>query len=192
MNHITRNTSLPRRSTLAIALALGLGICGVAYGQATTGTIFGNAAGATDAAVTVSSNSGIVRTVPVGSDGEYVIGNLPLGVYTVTLKNDGTVLGRHKGITIHVGAGTQVNFAAAAQQAQTLGAVTVTAGTLPAIDVTNVSSSTIITAQQLQKLPVGRSAEAIALLAPGTVRGSGFFANAVSFGGASISEMPTT
>ncbi|HET7662616.1 MAG TPA: TonB-dependent receptor [Rhodanobacteraceae bacterium] len=188
MKNCTRNT-LPRRSTLAMALALGLGVSGFAFAQATTGTIFGSAPAAAGETVTVSSNNGVVRTVSVTADGSYTVANLPLGVYTVTLKKDGSVVGQHNNITIHVGAGSQVNFASAsAQNAQQLGAVQVTANAMPAIDVTSVSSSTVITAQQLQKLPVGHSAEAIALLSPGAVAGSGFFNNAVSFGGSSVSE----
>ncbi len=186
MKNCTRNT-LPRRSTLALALALGLGVSGFAFAQATTGTIFGNAPAAAGETVTVSSNNGVVRTVSVDADGQYTVSNLPLGVYTVSLKKDGAVIDQHNNISIHVGAGSQVNFASA-QNAQNLDAVQVTANALPAIDVTSVSSSTVITAQQLEKLPVGRNAEAIALLSPGAVAGSGYFGNAVSFGGSSVSE----
>ena len=44
---------------------------------------------------------------------------------------------------------------------------------------------------QLQRLPINRSAEAIALLAPGAVAGAGGFAalsGLVSFGGSGVSE----
>ena len=50
--------AMPRRNALAIAMALGLGFSGFAYGQATSGSIYGNAPvvgagvyGATKAAV---------------------------------------------------------------------------------------------------------------------------------------------
>lgn len=189
MNNCTRKKSLPRRSTLALALALGLGVSGFAYAQATTGTIFGSTQAAAGETVTVSSNNGVVRTVPVNAEGEYTVANLPVGVYTVTLKKDGAAIGTHNNVSIRVGSGTQVNFiTASAQNAQSLGAVQVSANAMPSIDVTSVSSSTVITAQQLQKLPVDRSAEAIALLAPGAVSGSNAFNNAVSFGGAGVSE----
>ncbi|HEX7338619.1 MAG TPA: TonB-dependent receptor plug domain-containing protein [Rhodanobacteraceae bacterium] len=188
MNNVSRNKSLPRRSSLAIALALGLSVSGFAFAQSTTGTIFGNAGAAAGDTVTVSSNNGVVRTVSVNGQGQYTIANLPLGIYTVSLKKDGSVISQHNNITIHVGAGTQVNFYVGGANAQNLGAVQVSANALPAIDVTSVSSSTVITSQQLQKLPVGRSAEAIALLSPGAVAGSSYFGNAVSFGGAGVTE----
>ncbi len=88
--------------------------------------------------------------------------------------------------------GTDVSFASAAN-ASALSAVTVTANALPAIDVSGVDSRTVITAQQLARLPLARSAEAIALLAPGVVQGSGYFSgplgnSLVSVGGSSVTE----
>jgi hypothetical protein len=104
----------------------------------------------------------------------------------VTLKKDGTVVSTRNDVTISPGSGSAVNFAT---ETTNLSAVTVTGNALPAIDVSSVNSSTVITAADLQKLPVTRNAESIALLAPGTVQGSNYFANAVSFGG---SRTPTT
>ncbi|HWX65940.1 MAG TPA: TonB-dependent receptor, partial [Rhodanobacter sp.] len=114
-----------------------------------------------------------------------------VGVYTVSLKKDGAVTDTRKNVAVSPGAGASISFAAAAAApagTTSLGAVTVSANALPTIDVSSVNSSTVITAADLQKLPVGRNAESIALLAPGTVKGSSFFGNAVSFGGSSVSE----
>ncbi len=180
--------ALPRRNALAIAMALGMGVSGLAFGQATTGTIFGvapNAAG--DTVTVVGNNNGVSRTVSVDAQGRYSVGNLPLGTYTVTLKNDGQVVSTRNNVGIAVGSGTEIDFMGS-QEAADLGAVEVTANALPAIDVTSVSSSTVITAQQLEELPVAQSAEAIALLAPGTVAASRYYGNAVSFGGAGATE----
>ena len=65
-----------------------------------------------------------------------------------------------------------------------------TAANAPKVDVTSVDSRTVITSEDLSRLPLGRSAESIALLAPGTVSGSGYFGqgSTVSFGGAGVSE----
>src|SRR5690606_33196857 len=55
--------------------------------------------------------------------------------------------------------------------------------------ITAVDSRSVLTAQQLERLPVAHDAEAIALLAPGAVQGAGgYFGGLVSFGGAGISE----
>ncbi len=178
-----------RRTTLAAAMTMGL--AGVAFAQSTTGTIFGQAeAGET---VTVTSSTGISRSATVDTSGRYRISNLPLGTYSVVLQKDGATVDSRKDVAITVNAGTEVTFAAAAN-AQALASVTVTANALPAIDVSSVDSRTVITSQDLERLPLGRSAEAIALLAPGVVQGSGYFAGqkagspVVSFGGSSVSE----
>ena len=182
----------PRRSALTLALAMSLGFTGMAYGQATTGSIFGTAPAATGETVLVQGSSGTSREVAVGADGRYSVSGLPVGQYTVTLRKDGQTVATQNNVGVSPGGGTSVPFSAAsAENAQNLGAVQVVASALPAIDVTSVNSSTVITAADLAKLPVQRSAESIALLAPSTVRGSSYFANggnAVAFGGSSVSE----
>jgi len=171
-----------RHTALAVALSMSLG--GVAMAQSTTGSIFGQAPAAAGETVSASNASGLTREVAVDSSGRFQISNVPVGVYTVSLKKDGAVVDSRK-VALAPGAGTTVTFSA---ETTSLSAVTVSANALPAIDVSSVSSSTVITAADLRRLPVQRNAESIALLAPGTVKGSGFFPNAVAFGGSSVSE----
>ncbi len=84
--------------------------------------------------------------------------------------------------------------AASGADATSLSSVTVSANAMPAIDVSSVDARTVITSQQLAKLPLARSAEAIALLAPGVVPGYGGFTGTttggslVSFSGSSVTE----
>ena len=173
----------------ALALALSVSLSGVAVAQSTSGSIFGQAPAAAGETVVATGTSGQTREVAVDSQGRYQISSVPVGVYTVSLKKDGAIVDSRKNVAVSPGAGATVSFAAAAPAGTTsLGAVTVQANALPTIDVSSVNSSTVITAADLQKLPVGRNAESIALLAPGTVKGSSFFGNAVSFGGSSVSE----
>ena len=171
-----------RHTALAVALSMSLG--GVAMAQSTTGSIFGQAPAAAGETVSATNASGLTREVAVDSSGRFQISNVPVGTYTVSLKKDGAVIDSRK-VSLAPGAGTAVTFSA---ETTSLGAVTVSANALPAIDVSSVSSSTVITAADLRKLPVQRNAESIALLAPGTVKGSSFFGNAVAFGGSSVSE----
>jgi len=189
----SRKTTIGRQLPhTALAMALGMGFAGMAFGQATTGSIFGQVPAGNGETVTARSSSGVTRQVSVDSAGRYTIGSLPLGSYTVTLQRDGKEVDSRSNITLRVGAGTEVSFVGA-ENAQNLAAVTVQANALPTIDVTGVDSRTVITSEQLAKLPLARSAEAIALLAPGVVQGSGVFTNVlggsvVSFGGASVTE----
>ncbi|MFC6839736.1 TonB-dependent receptor [Xanthomonas theicola] len=178
-----------RKSALALALALA---AGTGYAQSTTGSIVGSVPpGAGERSVLITNTSGFSREVKVDERGRYAQGNLPLGTYTVTLKRDGQVVETRENITLVVGAGTEVGFGG---PAQTLDAVNVVAGNVARIDVASVDSRTVVTAEQLAVLPLGRSAEAIALLAPGVVANSGGYDNGAlggslaSFGGSAASE----
>ncbi|WP_199099627.1 TonB-dependent receptor [Dyella sp. ASV21] len=181
-----------RRTALALAVAAGVTLVSPVAAQSSTGSIFGTAP--TGDTVLIQSDSGVTREVAVDANGRYSAGSLPLGSYKVSLKKDGTILDTRSNVALTVGAGTQVSFAAAAAaDAKSLGAVTVMANALPAIDVSQMDSRTVITADQLTKLPVARSAEAIAVLAPGVNLGSTYFTGPtgqtlVSFGGSSIAE----
>jgi outer membrane receptor for ferrienterochelin and colicin len=189
-----RASSLGRRTALALAIGLG-SVSGVVFAQATTGSIFGQAPEGAGQTVTVTSDTGVSRTVNVDSAGRYTVGSLPLGSYKVTLNRDGAAVDSRSNVTLRVGAGTEVAFAgaAAAAASTSLEGVTVSANALPSIDVSAVDSRTVITSEQLAKLPLARTAEAIALLAPGAVAGSSFFVGPtgnplVSIAGSAVTE----
>jgi hypothetical protein len=183
-------------SSLSLAVAISLGLYGGSalapvHAQATTGAIFGQAPAGD--VVTVQNTSGVTRQVAVDSSGHYTVSSLPLGDYTVTVQQGGKTVDSRSNVGLRVGSGTEVSFGAASN-AQNLAAVTVQANALPTIDVTGVDSRTVITSQELARLPIARSAEAIALLAPGVVQGSNMFmkngngTGLVSFGGSSVTE----
>jgi outer membrane receptor protein involved in Fe transport len=181
-----------RPLALGVALAIGLGFTAGAYAQSTTGAIFGEVQPGAASTVEVKGTTGITREVGVDAQGRYNVGNLPLGNYTVNIKKDGAVVDSRKNVSITVGGSTEVSFAApvAAASAQSLDSVTVTANGIPPIDTTQVDARTVVTAETLARLPLGRNAEAIALLAPGAVAGSSSLGRArtVSFGGSGASE----
>jgi len=195
-----RNSSLHgarlRRTALALAVAAGAGMTGQALAQSTTSTIFGTAPVSAGETVRVVGGSGFDRSVPVDSSGRYSI-TVPVGTYTVNLLQNGVVVQSQANVTPKVSGAQAVNFVAAGantKNAQTLSTVTVTGSALPAIDVTSTREATVITAEQLKHLPLARSGEAIALLAPGTVEGASMLGagptgkSMVSFGGADAAE----
>lgn len=163
----------------ALTVALGLCFAGGVQAQSTTGGISGSApAGST---VTISNNSGLSRTITADANGRYVAGNLPVGQYKVTAG------GSARDVTVTLGSNANVSFVG--DSTTTLGAVTVIASSSPSIDVRSVTTSTVVTAEQLARLPIARSAESIALLSPGAVTGNGsFFAGQIAFGGSSVAE----
>lgn len=194
--HHDTQVRLSKRSALVLAIGLGLaGISGLAWGQATTGAIFGQVPAGNNETVLVESASGISRRIRVDASGHYSATSLPLGTYTVSLQRNGQTVQSRTNVTLRVGAGIEVDFSTtgSAANAESLAAVQVTANALPPIDVSSVDSRTVVTAQQLAKLPLARSAEAVALLAPGAIPGSGYFSgptgsNLVSFSGSSVTE----
>lgn len=166
-----------QRATLTVAL--GLCIAGAAQAQSTTGNIYGNAP--VGAEIVVSNNSGLTRTITADANGRYNIGSLPVGSYTVTSGDS------KRQVVVTIGAGTNVSFNASG--ATNLDTVTVTATSVAPIDVTTTDTRTVITAEELKRLPIARSAEAIAMLSPGAVGGNGsFFGSQISFGGSSVAE----
>ena len=165
------------------ALTVALGLCFVGGVQAQSnaaGAIVGSAnAGDT---ITVSNPAtGFSRTITVGADGNYRFSSLPIGEYQVA--DNG---GSPRSVRVSVGTATTVDFGGSAT---TLGTVTVV-GTnqINPIDVSSVESTTILTAEQINKIPVPQNTTAVALLAPGTVRGDAAFGNLASFGGSAVSE----
>jgi outer membrane receptor for ferrienterochelin and colicin len=164
----------------ALTVALGLCFAGGVQAQSTTGGISGSApAGST---VTISNNSGISRDIKVDASGHYTANSLPVGNYTVKSGAN------KRDLVVTVGSTANVSFGDGTGTA-TLGTVTVSGTNVRPIDVTSVDTRSIVTAAELQRLPLARSAEAIAMLAPGAVVGNGtFFGGEISFGGSSVAE----
>ena len=179
---VTTTHSRPRRRT---ALALALALCFAAGAQAqtnTAGAVTGRASSG-DTLTISNPATGYSRTITVGADGSYRFPQLPSGQYQLSRNG-----GAPRNVSVNVGTAANVDFAGGGD-ATTLDAVTVVgAGVVNPIDVSSVESTTIMTEEQIDRLPVGRDATSVALLAPGTVRGDGRFGNLASFGGASVAE----
>jgi hypothetical protein len=192
----THRNNIFKRKALAIAIgSAALGFAGGAWAQATNGTIYGTAPAAPGEMIQITGGAGYNRTITVGPSGKYSI-TLPVGTYTVSLLQDGKVVQSRSGVTPAADGAVAVDFtsASATAGATTLGAVNVTANSIPAIDVTTTNQVTTITARQLQQLPLQRNAGDIAMLAPGVNMGSpqlssGPLGNPINvFGGASTAE----
>lgn len=186
-----------RHTALAVAVAMGFGFSGHVLAQSTTGAVIGTAPVAAGETVkVVNKQTGLTRVVPVDSSGRYSATGLPVGQYTVSLQSNGQTVASQDNVTVSVAGPVTVPFAAAAssKNAQNLSSVTVTANSVPAIDVASTRQTSVITAQQLKNLPIARSAEAIALLAPGTASGASTLGTGpagtplISFGGDSVVE----
>ena len=187
-----------RHTALAVAIAVGFGFSGQVFAQATTGSIVGTApAAAGETVKVVNKQTGLTRVVPVdASSGRYSATALPVGSYSVSLQNNGQTVATQDNVSVSVAGPVTVPFEAAAgsQNAQNLASVTVTANSIPVIDVASTRQTSVITAQQLKQLPLARNAESIALLAPGVSGGNASLGTGpagtplISFGGDSTVE----
>jgi len=188
--------SSPVRSILrptALALALGLAVVGTAHAQSNaSGVVFGRvAAGQGNVVHLENLDTGLTRDINVDGEGRYRASSLPIGRYKISVLRDGATVSSRDNVTVQVGTGVDVSFAAEAassSSAHDLEGVQVTGNVLPSIDVSSVDSRTVLTSEQLQKLPIARDVTSAALLAPGAVGGDGRYGNVASFGGSSAAE----
>ncbi|MCD9032259.1 TonB-dependent receptor [Luteimonas sp. Y-2-2-4F] len=181
-----------RHALLAAALGLALLSADASAQSNATGNIFGNTGAAGDRVTIRNLDTGSARNLTSDSDGRFRAASLPVGRYSVTLERDGTAVATREDVTVLLGGGAEVSFAAA--RATELDRVVVTGTAGPAIDVSQVDSRTVFTAQDIEKLTVARDISALALLTPGAVRGDSRyqgtrgFTDVASFGGSSASE----
>ena len=188
MNSSNRNTFRFR----GLSLALGLCLASLANAQSNTAGAVSGHASAGDSITIENPETGFSRTITVDANGNYRFSALPPGRYTVTRKGaDGSTSNREA--TVNVGTASNIDFVGGAD-ATNLDTVTVVGTSIVnPIDTSSVESNTILTKETIDKLPVGRSYTAVALLAPGTVKGDGGFgdsdqASPASFGGSSVGE----
>lgn len=100
---------LPRGARLVVVAALGLVASTAAFGQSTTGSVFGHAP-AGDVVAAHSTTNGNQRKVHVEADGRYALRSLPAGVYNVTLEENGKAVLTHLKVPVVVGRGSKVDF----------------------------------------------------------------------------------
>jgi hypothetical protein len=168
------------------ALTVALGLCfvgGVSAQSNSSGAITGSA-NPGDTITVTNPATGFSRSITAGADGNYRFSAMAPGEYQIS--DNG---GAPRTVRVNVGTAANVDFSAAG--ATNLGAVTVVGTSqINPIDVSSVESTTILTAEQIAKIPVPRNITSVALLAPGTVRGAANagFGSLPSFGGSSVAE----
>jgi hypothetical protein len=177
MNQHQTPRTLCRRSAVAIGVSLLMATTVMA--QSSDGSLFGRSKPGSVIVIT-NVETGVSRQVRAESDGSFAASKLPPGTYKVTA--DGVT----REVAVAIGSGTEVVLDAS-QRVEITGARSRTL-----IDMSSSESNSVFTQEQIRALPVARSVDAVALLAPGTIKGD-TFANEddlklPSFGGASVAE----
>lgn len=101
-------------ATRSVVFAAALAVCGLAgsatvHAQATAGEVFGKAP-VGDTIAAHSMTNGTQRQVQVDARGRYAIRALPVGVYAVTLMENGQAVAKHTNVPVIVGRGIKVDF----------------------------------------------------------------------------------
>lgn len=184
--------SLLRRSLLTLALGMALGQS--VQAQDTSGAIFGRLPSGQSGKIVVENvETGLRREVVASEDGRFRLPGLPNGRYRVMLDRDGETI-TESAVVVNAGAGSEVMLGGAAGETMELDGVVVTATSGNMIDVSTVESPLVVTAADLQKMPIAPNITSIAMLAPGVTDGDsryfqgGRFASLPSFGGSAVSE----
>lgn len=176
-----------RRAALSIALGACLStMAPVVLAQSATGSVAGRA-NAGDQVRVVNVATGAARSVTVGSDGSYRLGQLQVGDYTVQMVRDGQPVGEAVPVSVSLGGTTTVNLGAGGGVAD-LAAVTVVGDrVVNRVDVRSTETATNVRREEIARLPVDQSLGSVALLAPGVIGGNSSFGG-LSFGGSSVAE----
>jgi len=182
-----------RFAKIAVAWLL---ICGAGAVQAQTnvtgsigGAVLSDESQAVEAArVTVTNlDTSIQRSMLTPADGSFRFAALPVGTYRVTAEAEGFQAARREPIQVTIGGSVRLEVSLVATgETVELETLNVVGGRVSMIDIESTESTTIITDQMLNRLPVARDLDSVALLAPGTTRSPVF--GLVSFGGASVAE----
>jgi len=161
-----------------LALGSALMFSAPVFAQGSEGSLSGQAAGGT-AVTIVNVETGQSRQSQSDRDGNFTFSKLPPGTYRVSAG------GVTREVAVGIGSGSQVSLLADSQRIEVTGS-----RVRSSIDVSSVESNSVFTQEQIRALPVARSVDAVALLAPGTVKGDNFGLGLTlpSFGGASIAE----
>lgn len=177
MDAIKWTASSARWRLSSVALAACLCLSTGAMAQSADGSLFGRAKMGSTVVLT-NIDTGTSRQIKVDGDGSFSFSKLPPGRYRVSA--NGVV----REVSVAIGSGTEITLDDA-QRIEVTGS-----RARSVIDVSSTESNSLFTQEQIRALPVSRSVDAVALLAPGTVKGDDFGDDLKlpSFSGASVAE----
>ncbi len=196
-----KNISL--RTALQVALRLGVSAAVMAtlplqitHAASNDGSLVGKITASDNSSlqgleVTVRNpETGFTRTVKAEADGSYRFPFLPVGKYLVEGRRDGKPLGKLTEVTVGLGVSTNADVTINVTNLEEI--LVVGTRVIRAINVKSTESASNFTRDDLQRLPVARDIQSVALLAPGLSKGDeGLCLNdncGISFGGSSIAE----
>lgn len=171
-------TYFPLRLKTATCAALFLLLLSAAaLAQQGRGTILGTVSDSTGAVipgatVTITNTAtNLGMTAATNSDGNYVVPNLPVGSYAVSVTKDGFKKAIRSGLTLEVDQKAEINLTL---EAGALNEVVEVTSQAALVDTTTATFGKVIENRRVQDLPVnGRNALSLVLLAPSVQSAAG-------------------
>ncbi|HZP33691.1 MAG TPA: TonB-dependent receptor [Candidatus Acidoferrales bacterium] len=180
-------------SQAVVFIVLGLMSPSFLQAQTVTGTILGNVADSSGAAVpnaqvtVTNQDTGVVRTAVTTAEGVYTVPSLLAGKYSVEAQAQGFTPAQVKDIVLNVGSNSRVDLVL------TVGAVTqqvTVTEALPTVETTSSEVSQVMDANLIDAVPLNaRDLQQLALIQPGvTMVYTGSYGHTLSVGGDRISN----
>jgi hypothetical protein len=152
-------------------VALALILAGSAFGQTTTGSIFGTVTDQNDSVITGSmitatdNKTGITRTTQSNESGNYLFPSMPAGDYTVSAQANGFGTAIQKGLHVDVNQSANATFKLSV--GGTTQSVTVTSGST-LVDTRESQLGETVDQKRIEDLPLnGRDVYSLVQLIPG-------------------------
>ncbi|PHI38303.1 TonB-dependent receptor [Pseudoalteromonas sp. GCY] len=190
-NKKTAQTLCKSLTASALALALGTTTAFAADGNSTVKGSIVNGQGLelSQAQLTFTHKTkGLKFAVQTNGKGEYILRNLPVGRYSVSINKAGFETVIEEDVELNIGQALILD-AQLLQQGQDIERIAVTGTAIRRVDMASSTAGVTFTDAELKVMPVNTGFESIALLAPGTAEpGGSSFRGASSFGGSSSAE----
>ena len=180
-------------AALAVGTALMLSMPAAMAADSFNGVLKGtistaNNQAAANATVNIKHKTkGITRSVTTGADGSFKLPKLPVGEYTVTISKNGYEIAEH---TVNVNIGSAIVFnGQLVAEGSDIERIQITGSVISRVDLSSSTGGLVITAEDLDSMPIESGFNSIALLAAGTAAtNASNFNGSPSIGGSSSAE----
>ncbi|MBT8079473.1 MAG: TonB-dependent receptor [Gammaproteobacteria bacterium] len=134
-------------------------------------------------------STGITRHATSDDEGRFRFPSVTVGDYTVRALRDGYFEETIEDVRVNLSKARSLSFVLyETEPGQTIEEIEVVGHRYSRVDLASTDSSTTITHEAIEQMPLGRSTTSVALLTPGTQQGDSAFGALASFGGASVAE----